>query len=133
MKVIEKIEKKIIDLQKYVDAKNDKLSTVIKYFQEEIRELEESGFSKKEQIKILSLAFDRSIKYTTYIDLYKKYVNTKVEQKVESSDFENNSTKEAQPEVTNEPKKEQKKNSIFDTTIEDQIMPLKKAKTSKFK
>jgi uncharacterized Fe-S cluster-containing MiaB family protein len=78
MKVIEKIENKIIQLEKYVDVKNDKLSTVLKYFHDEIKELEvDYGFTKKEQLSALEKAFSRKIKYTTYVDHFKKYISTK--------------------------------------------------------
>lgn len=107
MKVIEEIEEKIIRMKKYVDVKNDKLSKVIKYFQDEIRELERSKkFSKRDQIETLSKAFEREIKYTTYIDLFNRYVKEIPEGKSPEKTSPLEEKKEEEKEVSKAPKVE---------------------------
>ena len=125
MQITKKIEEKIIDLKKYTDVKNDKLSEVIRFFQEEMRELENLGFPKSQQIKIFSVAFGRDIKRSTYIALFEKYITNKTEEKKEVSATSDVTTPVADREVKkptlNMPKRKEKKNLDDDVDMSEFI------------
>ncbi len=108
MKILKALEAKIEEIQKYVDVKNDKFSKVMKFFQDEMYDLDNAGFTKTEQVEIFSTAFDRKdIKYITYVSLFNRYIRSESSTPIEEQ-------KEQKIESPSEEKKEVSSSPIED-------------------
>ncbi len=72
MTIIENLEKNIKNLEKYVDVKQDKLGEVFKFFYDDMLAFDMSVFAKTEQVRIFEKAFERDIKYITYVSIFNR-------------------------------------------------------------
>ncbi len=110
MNIFESIKNKVAsEDHDFIDFKNEKLSNVIIYFQDEMRWLDDNGFPKTEQVKIFSKLLGREIKYITYVKLFERLITAKKTSLIEEKSEESNeSLSEDKKEVSPSPIEDEK-------------------------
>ncbi len=96
MTIIKNLENNIKKMEKYVDIKKDKLSEVLKFFHNDMIAFDMSYFAKTEQVRIFEKAFDREIKYITYVSIFNRLSKDKSSTKMFHNDSENDTKNEVE-------------------------------------
>lgn len=121
MEIIERIKNKVANSDyDFIDFKNEKLSNVLVYFQDEMKWMDDNNFAKTEQVKIFSKFLDREIKYITYVKLFERLIVAKKTSPIEEKKEESNDSKSEEEKVISETPIEEKKETEDDEPDERQ-------------